>query len=115
VSSRFKEIENGALKRWTNVSWDGKQYNLEGYKGKQTFTQAPTLSIVSLFFNGISGSNKIFYEAEGDFSDLQHPDATTLEFKTSDGNRNVYHYVNGRAQSMEFHVSIATVKMVRVN
>jgi hypothetical protein len=75
----------------------------------------PTLSIVLLFFNGIQNNKKIFYEAEGDFSELQYPEANTLEFKTSDGNRNVYHYVNEKAQNMEFHVSIATVKMVRVN
>ena len=115
VSSRFKEIENGTLKRWNTVSWDGTQYVLDGYKGKRTFNEVPVISVVSLFFNDVSKNNKLFYEGEADFTELKHLDANTVEFKSSDGNRNVYHYVNGKAQNMDIHVSIATVKMVRVN
>jgi hypothetical protein len=115
LSSRFKEIENGTLKRWNTVNWDGRQYVLDGYKGKRTFTEVPVISVVSLFFNDISKNNKLFYEGEGDFTELKHLDANTVEFKSSDGNRNVYHYVNGKAENMDIHVSIATVKMVRVN
>ena len=115
LSSKFKEIENGEVKRWTNVTWNGKQYDLDGYKGKRSFAEAPTCSVVTLYFQGVKSENRLFYEAEGDFSELKHPEDNTWEFKSSDGNRNVYHYVNGKAQNMEFHVSIATVKMVRVN
>ena len=114
-SSKFKEIEKGELKRWNNVTWDGKQYNVDGYKGKHTLNETPTFSIVSLFFSNAQNVKKLFYEAEADFSDVEHPESNTLEFKSSDGNRNVYHYVNGRANSMEFHVSIASVKMVKIN
>ena len=115
ISSRFKELEKGELKRWNNITWDGKQYNVDGYKGKRTLSETPTFSIVSLFFSNTQNVKRIFYEAEADFSEVEHPENNTLEFKSSDGNRNVYHYVNGKAQSMEFHVSIASVKMVRVN
>ncbi len=114
-SSRFKEIEKGELKRWNNVSWDGKQYNVDGYKGKRILNETPVFSIVSLFFSNTQNVKKLFYEAEADFSDVEHLENNTLEFKSSDGNRNVYHYVNGRANSMEFHVSIASVKMVKIN
>ena len=115
VSSKFKETENGELKRWTNINWDGKQYNLDGYKGKRTFTEAPMYSVVSVYFTSMQNVKRIFYEAEGDFNEIEHPEANTWEFKSSDGNRNVYHYINGRAHHMEFHVSIATVKMVRID
>ena len=115
ISSNFKETENGQVKRWTNINWDGKVYAVDGYKGKRTFTEAPTYSIVSIYFNDMKNVKRIFYEAEADFNDLQNPEPDTYEFKSSDGNRNVYHYVNGKAQRMEFHVSIATVKMKRTN
>jgi uncharacterized protein DUF6134 len=115
ISSKFKEIENGEVKRWTNCSFDGKQYNVDSYKGKWTFTEAPMFSIATLYFSSMQNVKRIFYEAEGDFSEVQHTDNNTWEFKSSDGNRNIYHYVNGKAQNMEFHVSIATVKMIRLN
>jgi len=115
ISSKFKEVENGETKRWNNISYDGKQYTVDGYKGKHSFTEVPTYSVVSVYFKSMQDVKRMFYEAEGDYSSLEHPDAATWEFKSSDGNRNVYHFVNGRVQNMEFHVSIATVKMVRVN
>jgi hypothetical protein len=114
ISSKFKETENGEVKRWTNVSFDGKLYNIDSYKGKRTFIEAPMNSIVSIYFTDMKNVNRIFYESEGEFNKLEHPDLNTCEFKASDGTRNVYHFVNGQAQNMEFHVSIATVKMVRV-
>ena len=115
VSSGFKEIENGEVKRWNNITWDGKTYTSNGYKGKKTFTEVPTYSIVSVYFRDMKNINRIFYEIEGDFNDLRNPEPGTYEFKSSDGNRNVYHYVNGKIHHMEFHVSFATVKMVRIN
>jgi hypothetical protein len=107
-------VQNGKVKRWTNVTTDGKQYYVEGYKGKWTFTEAPVFSIATLYFSGMQNVKRIFYEAEGDYNDIQHTDANTIEFKGSDGSRNIYHYVNGKPKDMEFHVSIATVKMVLV-
>ena len=115
ISSKFKESESGTVKRWNNVTWDGHQYNVDGYKGKRTFSQTPTYSIVSVYFSSMQNVKRIFYEAEADFSPVENADPNTWEFKSSDGNRNVYHFVNGRVQNMEFHVSIATVKMVRVD
>ena len=115
VSSTHKEMENGKVKRWTNVHWDGSKYVVESYKGNRTFTEVPTYSIVTVYFKDIRNVKRIFYEAEADFSDLEHPEPDTWEFKSSDGNRNVYHFENGKIKSMDFHVSIATVKMVRTN
>jgi len=115
ISSIFKEVENGEVKRWSNIKWDGKQYNMEGGHGKKTFTEAPTYSIVSVYFQSMDNVKKIFYEIEGDFNELQHPEPNTCEFKSSDGNRNVYHFENGKVKNMEFHLSFATIKMEKVN
>ncbi|HWB61910.1 MAG TPA: hypothetical protein VG603_00260, partial [Chitinophagales bacterium] len=67
------------------------------------------------FFNVPQNVSRIYYEMESDFSNLQKTDTNTWEFKGSDGSRNVYHYTNGQITSTEFHVSIATVKLVRTS
>jgi len=115
ISSTFKEVENGKTTRWNNVNYDGKQYHSIGNHGKKDFTEAPTYSVVSVYFQSMEKVKRIFYEIEGDFNDLVNTDPGTYEFKSSDGNRNVYHYINGVVQSMEFHLSFATIKMARVN
>lgn len=115
ISSVFKETENGEVKRWYNVSYDGKQYTSDGYKGKRTFTQAPVFSVCTIFYKEPAKATQVFDEAEANFNNFSHPEANTCEFKSANGTRNVYHLVNGRVQTAEFHVSIATVKMVRVN
>jgi hypothetical protein len=115
VSSSFKEVENGEVKRWSNINWDGKQYTVDATHGKKTFTESPTYSIVCVYFQNMEQVKQIFYEIEGDFNQLQHPEPGTCEFKSSDGNRNVYHFENGTVKNMEFHLSFATIKIERVN
>lgn len=115
ISSTHKEMENGKVIRWTNVQWNGNQYTVDSYKGKRSFTETPNYSIVTIYFKDIKNVKRIFYEAEADFNTLEHPEPGTWEFKSSDGNRNVYHFENGQIKGMEFHVSIATVKMVRTD
>ena len=115
VSSSFKEVENGEVKRWSNINWDGKQYTVDATHGKKTFTESPTYSIVCVYFQNMEQVKQIFNEIEGDFNQLQHPEPGTCEFKSSDGNRNVYHFENGTVKNMEFHLSFATIKMERVN
>lgn len=112
ISSVFKEIENGQLKRWTNIKWDGVKYLVDGYKGKRTFSDVPTYTTISAYFEGLKKVGRIFYESEGDFADVEYPEPNTLEFKTSDGHKSVYHYVQNKLTSMEFHVTFATVYMV---
>jgi len=115
ISSYQKEIENGAVKRWNRVTFDGTKYQVDGYKGKHTFTEAPVCAVAPLYFKVPNNITRSFYEAEAELCVLQKTDDNTWEFKGSDGSRNVYHYQNGKAVSMEFHVSIATVKLVRAN
>jgi len=112
LSSTFKEIENGEVKRWCNIKWDGTKYLVDSYKGKRTFTDDPGISTITAYFQQPKKMSRIFYESEGDFAPADYPEPGTLEFKTSDGHKSVYHYVNNRVNDMEFHISIATVYMV---
>jgi hypothetical protein len=116
ISSVHKDTENGKMKRWSNIKWDGSQYNVDSYKGKISFTQQPDYSIVTIYFKEIKNVKRIFYEAEADFNEMKKGDEPeTWEFKSSDGHRNVYHFEKGKIKSMEFHVTIATIKMVRTS
>ena len=112
LSSTFKEIENGDVKRWCNIKWDGSKYQVESHNGKHTFTDSPTFSTITAYFQGLTKTSRIFYESEGNFATTEYPDANTLEFKTSDGHKSVYHYLNNKINNMEFHISIATIYMV---
>ena len=115
ISSFQKEIENDKVKRFNRVTFNGTKYVVDGYKGKSTFVEAPVFSVAPLYFKKPNNVTRSFYEAEAEFCDLKKVDENTWEFKGSDGSRNVYHYKDGKAMSMEFKVSIATIKLVRVN
>ncbi len=114
VSSTQREVQNGSVKRWCNTKWDGTKLVVDSYKGKKTYNELPGYSIPPIYFKGLQGVARVFYEAEGDFCKVEKTDSDTFEFKSSDGTKNVYHFVNGLLDHMEFHVSIASVKMVRV-
>ena len=111
ISSTFKEIENGELKRWCNIKWDGVKYLVDGYKGKRTFTDNISVSTITAYFDGSKKINRIFYESEGDVANIEYPEPGTMEFKTSDGHKSVYHYVNNKVNNTEFKLSFATVYM----
>lgn len=115
LSSTYKQIESGVLKKWTNVQYNGREYLVDSYRGKRNFTETPVFSILTLYFNNYQNVKRIFYEAESDFTTLVHEDKDTVMIKSSDGNRSIYRFVNGIIHDMEFHISIATVYMKRLN
>lgn len=115
VSSVYTEIENGKIKRWSKVYFDGDKYQVDSYSGKRHFTEVPRFSIAKLYFENTTGIEKIFYEAETNFAPVVHDGKGNLEIRTSDGNRSVYRFENGELKKMEFHISIATVYAVRVD
>lgn len=113
--SNMKEVEDGKVKRWANAKWDGTKYNVESSKGKRSFSKVPTLSIVTMFFKEPPVGGTVFYEAEAEFNTLKSPEPGTYQFKGSDGQLNIYKFKNGKISDVEFHVSIATIKLVRTN
>lgn len=114
ISSNYKHIQNGEVVRWCTITFDGKQYQVNSDKGKSTFTEAPTYSIASLYYHFPKNITRIFYEVENEYSPLKYTDPNTVDFKTSDGNRNIYKYVNGTLNEMEFRLSLTTVYMKRI-
>jgi hypothetical protein len=113
IASEAKEIENGELKSWANVSIQGGKYFVNSDWGKFVLKQIPDFSVVTLFFKGPGNNKTIFYEAEAEFDDLIQTEPGTWQFKSSDGHTNIYHFTNNKIDRVEFHVSIATIKLVR--
>jgi hypothetical protein len=115
LSSTYYEINNGKKDKWSNIQYDGKEYHVDSYHGKRSFSEAPTHSIGTMYLDGYNTSRKrFFYEPEADFNDLSFPEPNTIEFKSSDGNKNVFRFRNGQITGAEFHTTLATVYLKRV-
>jgi len=96
------------------INTDGKVYHKVKDGLSSTFTEAPTYTIVNLYYQEPKNIHRIFYEADGAFEPLKNTEPNTYEFKSQDGTRNVYHYKNGEIEEMEFHLTFVSVKMKRV-
>jgi hypothetical protein len=117
ISSSYYEINNGKKDKWCNIQYDNKtfQYQVDSYHGKKTFTEAPTHSIGTIYCDPYDASRKrFFYEPEADFNELTFPAPNTIEFKSSDGNKNTYHFKNGQISDAEFHTTLATIYLKRI-
>ena len=115
ISAVYYEINNGKKDKWSNIQWDGSLYQVDSYHGKKSFKEAPTHSIGTLYLDRYDASRKrFFYEPEADYNELSFPDANTAEFKSSDGNRNIYHFRNGYISNVECHTTLATIYLNRI-
>ena len=115
ISAQYYEENNGKKDKWNYITFDGKEYQAEGSKSKKTFAEVPTHSIGTLYCDGYDKSRgRLFYEPEADFNELKFPEDNLIEFKSSDGNKNVYHFKNGQIAAAEFHTTLATVKLIRI-
>lgn len=114
LSSSYKEKERGKLVRWGTTKIVGNNYVSENYSGKTVLKEVPVYTVPSIYFHDFTKMQRMYYDAEAEFVPVEHPDSQTITYKTSDGHRNVYHYVNGQLHHLEVHVSFASVKMVRV-
>ncbi len=115
LSSSHLEMENGKTKRWAKVKFENGKYVVTSAEQEpRSFTEAPSLSDANIYFLDFKNLQRIFYLPDGNFYDLKKVDATTLEFKSADKHRNVYHFENGRIKTMEFHLPLASVYMNRL-
>lgn len=114
LSSSYTQIETGKIKKWTKVHFDGEKYVVDSYRGKRSFREAPVYSVLTLYFDDPKNVERIFYEAESEFTSLKKLNDNAYELTGSDGNRSVYKFANGTIQEAEFHISIATVYMKRI-
>ncbi len=114
ISSSHLETENGNVKRWTKVNYDGKLYQVDAYNGKRSFSEVPVYCDASYYFEDYRKVNRIFYLPDASFYNLTRTNDNTVEFKSADGHRNVYFFKDGQLKRMEFHLALATVYMDRI-
>ena len=116
ISCSHLETENGKTKRSSNVKLNGKQYQVNSIEqSSRNFTEMPFCSDANIYFCDSKNVNRIFYLPDACFYDVKHTDFKTIEFKSGDGHRNVYHFENGAIREMEFHLPLASVYMHRIN
>ena len=116
ISSSHVEIENKKAKRSTTVKYDGKLYQVNSTEtGTRSFSETPLCSDASMYFSEYKNTSRIFYLPDASFYNTTRINSNTIEFKSSDGHRNVYLFENGRIKSMEFHLPLASVYMNRIN
>lgn len=115
ISCSHLEIENNKIKRSTKVIYDGKNYQVETLnQPSRSFSEVPEQSDITMYFSDSKNLKRIFYLPDASFYTLTSTASNTLEFKSSDGHRNVYLFENGKITSMEFHLGFATVYMHRL-
>lgn len=116
LSSSHIEIENKKTKRSTKVKFDGQAYQVNSLEqGNRNFTERPQCSDASIYFSDCRNVNRIFYLPDAGFYEVKHIDPNTIEFKSNDGHRNIFLLENGKVKAMEFHLSLATVYMTKIN
>lgn len=115
ISSSHLETEGDKVKRWAKVLFDGTKYLVDSDKGKRSFTEVPAYCDVSMYFEDCRKVKRLFYLADADFDNVTHTSDSNMEFKSGDGHRNVYFLENGKIKLMEFHLTLATVFMTRVD
>lgn len=77
ISSYQKEMEDGKVKRWNRVTFDGAKYSVDGYKGKSTFSEQPVFAVGPLYFKGLVNVPRLFYEAEAEFCNVEKVEEDT--------------------------------------
>lgn len=113
VSSVHDKVENTSGQRICKVTSDKN-----GYKGTVngvpfTVGETPTYCVSSLYVQEPKNVKRIFYEPDGTFANIKKIAPDAYEFKSSDGNRNVYRYKDGQITEMEFHLTFVSVTVRR--
>jgi hypothetical protein len=114
VRSSYSYIENTGNNVICDISFDGAKYQVKRNGKQYAMLEKPSHSIISVYFREPENLKKVFYEPDAIFVDLKSPAPHTYEFKSPDGTKNVYFYQNGKLSGMEFHQSLFTVKVKRV-
>lgn len=109
VSSMYRQTENGVLKKWSDIYYDGGQLQIKSNTGKRNLSIPPALSVIMLYFNNPQKSIQLFNESDGVTLNLETSDKLSYTSKLPGGNKNVYRYTKEGIREVEYHLAIATV------
>jgi hypothetical protein len=110
-SSYSKNTVNDEVENYASASWDGAKYVCQNEQKKFTVGEKALYSVVMLYFKEPVGVTRIFSERIGDFADLKNVSPGVYEFKMPNGDKNIYHFENGKIKEVEMKKSIGTAYM----
>ena len=115
-SSDYEYLNKGEVEKWSTIRYEGNEYVVKSNEGDKTFKDPLDYSLIKLYFEPTVKSGTVFCEEDCTYADMI-PDEENdkLVIKCQDGSRSTYHVKDGRVEAMEIHLSVATVKLTRVN
>lgn len=110
----YQYTENDEIERYSKTTFDGKTYQIHNENGKFSNTEPLTYSLIRMYYEEPKTVSRLWLEPEGVFCDLKSTAPGVYEYKSPNGNRNVFKYKNGQVDEMEFHLTLVSVTMKRV-
>ena len=114
LSSSYSRTVNGEIDYWNEVKLEGDKYSVESSKGSREFSETPDFNVLALYFNPITEFDRIYCEAESEFSTITKRSADGFELSCTDGSRTSYFLKEGEIDRLVIHAAIASVKIDRV-
>ncbi len=114
ISSDHSYIENSGNNTNCKIRYNNHAYDIQKNGKKYVLTTIPSWSVLKLYFNEPKNIQQVFYEVDASTSIIKNSEPNVYEFKTADGNKNVYRYKNGKLMQVDVHVSPVLVKIVRI-
>lgn len=115
-SSDYEYLNKGEVEKWSSIRYDGNEYVVKSNEGDKTFKEPLDYSLIKLYFEPTIERTTVFCEEDCSYAEMI-PDKKNnkLLIECQDGSRSTYHVKDGRVESMEIHLAVATVKLTRVN
>ncbi len=115
ISSDHSYIENTGNNTNCKIRFNNQVYDVQKNGKKSVLNSIPSWSVLKLYFNEPKNIHQVFYEVDASTSVIKNTEPNVYEFKTTDGNKNVYRYKNGKLMQVDVHVSPVLVKIVRIS
>lgn len=110
----YQYTENDEIERYSKTTFDGKTYQIHNENGKFSHSEPLGYSLIRMYYEEPKTISRLWLEPEGVFCNLKSTAPGVYEYKSPNGNRNVFKYKNGQVDEMEFHLTLVSVTMKRV-
>ena len=108
----YEYKENNVIEKFCKTSPAAVGYAIHNWKnGKFNFTEPITSGIGKLYFQEPNPGQQYYDDNWGVMITMKKTGDHQYEYKSADGDKNVYRYANGKISEAEFHTSIVVVKM----
>lgn len=110
----YQYTENDEIERYSKTTFDGKTYQIHNENGKFSHSEPLGYSLIRMYYEEPKTISRLWLEPEGVFCNLKSTAPGVYEYKSPNGNRNVFKYKNGQVDEMEFHLTLVSVTMKRL-